>query len=303
MNRSLKYIIVLLAAAIAVLLVAIFAREKTVSEEQGASSRPEESTEDASLYGSGDDGSGSETEPGSESGEPDSEKTDPETGEEPTGKTDPESGSGHPGESGSSKEESRTDPSAEALTIDDVAFIGDSRTVFMGTSVIRGVQGSAIVPDSRIFATYGAQLVSAETFADARRAGEAHPKKAVFWYGVNDVQLNPQRDDAEGFLTNFRNVIALFREQEPNAEIYILSVVDTAKEEKDYYEGQSENIARYNAALERYAGEAGFRYVDVTGLAQSLGDDAVFLPDNIHFTDGFYAALKPVLRGALGIDF
>ena len=288
MKNGWKYAVVVLTAAIAVLLAAIVTKNcDRAPVSPGESSSIKETSSEETMESTDE----TSEEPSSESAETEEESTEESVTAEPT--------------------EPQTERSTEVVqptphyedTLNDVAFIGDSRTVFMGSAEIGGVKGSMIVPDSAIFATYGGQLISQETFRDAEQAGAAGRKKAVFWYGVNDVQLNPQRDDQVLFVANFRAVVNTFRAKNPNAEIYILSVVDTAKEEKDYYEGQSENIRNYNVALEAYAEAEGYHFVNVKVLIDSMEEDAIFRADHIHFTDAFYHELAPFLSDALEVVF
>ena len=187
-----------------------------------------------------------------------------------------------------------TEP-AQGLPLNACVFVGDSRTVFMGSQAINGVAGSQVMDDSRLFATYGGTLADATAQDNASRAGQVQAPAAFFWYGVNDVQIMPDRDDVDAFLQRYSAMVEAYRANAPGSRIIILSVANTSVNEKDYYPGQEENIARYNAALSAYAAASGFNYIDVTPLVS----EGSFLPDNIHFTDAFYQQLMPYLQDQL----
>ena len=103
--------------------------------------------------------------------------------------------------------------------------------------------------------------------------------------------------DTKQLLANYQNVVAEFLKINRTSEIYILSVVSTSPEEKDYYEEQDENVQKYNEQLKAYAERMGFHYVDLEPIY--MGEDS-FLPDHIHFTDAYNRRLVDYLKGQVG---
>lgn len=183
-----------------------------------------------------------------------------------------------------------------AVNYDSVVFVGDSRTLSLGSG---GKLEYRIVPDSAICATWGGQLVDASAVDDTRNAAGKMREKAVFWYGVNDVQMNPMRDNVDNFLGNYATLINEYEKTNPSGKIYIVSILNTGVNEKDHYEGQEENIVRYNAALKKYCEECGYTYVDATGLL--VGEEGI-LDDNIHFSEWFYREkYVPFMVDTLGL--
>lgn len=183
-----------------------------------------------------------------------------------------------------------------AVNYDSVVFVGDSRTLSLGSG---GKLEYRIVPDSAICATWGGQLVDASAMDDTRNAAGKMREKAVFWYGVNDVQMNPMRDNVDNFLGNYATLINEYAKINPSGKIYIVSILNTGVNEKDHYEGQEENIVRYNAALKKYCEECGYTYVDATGLL--VGEEGI-LDDNIHFSEWFYREkYVPFMVDTLGL--
>lgn len=166
---------------------------------------------------------------------------------------------------------------------EEIVFVGDSRTL---TMAIGGTYEFNLVPDDSVEATWGGMLTENSAFENARLAARKHRKKAVFWYGINDVQLNPQRDDPSVFISNYLKVLDAYLSIEPDSTIYIVSILNTTVREKDYYQGQEQNILNYNQALYQLCLERGWYYIDVTGLL--TGDDCFQEGDNIHFSKAWY---------------
>ncbi|GEM_PF-6378031 len=183
-----------------------------------------------------------------------------------------------------------------SVNYDQVVFVGDSRTLSLGSG---GKLEYRIVPESAICATWGGQLVDASAMENTKNAANKMRAKAVFWYGVNDVQMNPMRDNVDNFLGNYATLINEYVKINPNSTIYIVSILNTGVNEKDHYEGQEENIVRYNAALKQYCADCGYIYVDVTSLL--VGEEGI-LDDNIHFSESFYKEkYVPFMVDVLGL--
>ena len=196
-----------------------------------------------------------------------------------------------------------TEPPTEAptealLTIDDVAFIGDSRTLTMATG---GRYEFNLIPSSSVFATWGGELTQDSAKQNAQAAAAADRDLAIFWYGINDVQSDPEQKLAPQFIANYEAIIDLYHNINPDSKIVILSILSTSVHEKDYYEGQEENILRYNRGLAALCAEEGYIYLDITDLF--TGDECLAPNDNIHFSRDWYAhSFLPEVFSALGID-
>ncbi|MBQ6551125.1 MAG: hypothetical protein IJL78_06945 [Lachnospiraceae bacterium] len=227
----------------------------------------------------------------------DTEEALDKTSDEPDGSEEnvpEEAGSGASGEGEPAGEESTetADPMDSEIPEFDttplpgyegIVFVGDSRTLTMG---VGGTYEFNLVPDDSIEATWGGELTDNSAFENARLAARKHRGKAVFWYGINDVQMNPQRNDVSVFINNYLKVLDAYLKIEPESTIYIVSILNTTVRERDYYEGQEENIRRYNAALYSLCLERGWYYIDVTPLL--TGDDCFYEGDNIHFSKEWY---------------
>ena len=165
-----------------------------------------------------------------------------------------------------------------------VAFVGDSRLLYLGSGEDEKFAG--LVPNDSINATSGAQVAFGVAHQDAMDAAVKNKQIAVFWYGINDVQVSYQREDAEFFIGEFSNVIDTYKSANTsNSRICILSVLSTGEAEKDYYPEQNANIEKYNAEIKKLCEEKGYTYLDVTGLFKG---DACLRDDHIHFTKEWY---------------
>jgi len=181
-------------------------------------------------------------------------------------------------------EEVTTVPQTEApLTYEDVVFVGDSRTLSLSSG---GRLEYMLVPEGSVLATWGGQLPDQSAFDNAATAGAKNSKAAIFWYGVNDVQMNADRDNADAFIANYKAVIDTFIQAGGSGQIYILSILNTTVREKDYYEGQEANITAYNAKIAEYCAQNGYVYLDITALL--TGDECFAADDNIHFSKEWY---------------
>ncbi len=190
-----------------------------------------------------------------------------------------------------------TSAPAPSLTIDDIAFIGDSRTLTLASG---GRLEFGLVPTSSVFATWGGELHQDSAKNNAQSAAAANRKLAIFWYGINDVQSDPGQTLADQFLANYKAIIDLYRNGNPDGDVVILSILSTSVHEKDYYNGQEENIRRYNAKLADLCAERGYTYLDISALF--TGDECLAPNDNIHFSKEWYETrFLPTIYTALNI--
>lgn len=157
-----------------------------------------------------------------------------------------------------------------------------------------------LIPSTSVFATWGGELTQDSARQNALAAAAADRKLAIFWYGINDVQSDPEQKLALEFIANYRAMIDLYRADNPDSEIVILSILSTSVHEKDYYAGQEENIRTYNAELAAFCAEEGYTYLDITSLF--TGDECLAEGDYIHFSKKWYEeAFLPTVFQTLGI--
>lgn len=172
-----------------------------------------------------------------------------------------------------------------SYTIDDIAFIGDSRTLSLSSG---GNLAYRLVPGSSVFATWGGKIIDESASANAITAGKANKKIGVFWYGINDAQSSDldARYDVERFRENYEKLIDLYLKENSDSEIVILSILTTSVNERDYYEGQEENIKDYNEQLKTLCEEKGYTYIDISVLY--TGEECFAENDFIHFSKSWY---------------
>ena len=172
-----------------------------------------------------------------------------------------------------------------SYTIDQIAFIGDSRTLSMATG---GRLAYNLLPGTSVFATWGGKITDETAFNNATTAGLANKKIGVFWYGINDAQSSNLeiRYDVELFRENYQKIVDAYLEKNPDSEVVILSILTTSVNEQDYYDGQEENIAAYNTALKSLCEEFGYRFIDITVLY--TGEECFAENDFIHFSESWY---------------
>ncbi len=185
-------------------------------------------------------------------------------------------------------------PAADLSSVDysRIVFVGDSRTKTMGTG---GTYEFRMVPNDSISATWGGTLYDGRAQQDVTDAIFKKKPIMVFWYGINDVQMHPERDNVDVFIQNYDRLLSLTANN-PGCKVYVLSILTTTVRERDYYEGQNENIRRYNEALSQYCAAHGYVYVDISSLL--TGDECFYPGDNIHFSEAWYRDrfLPTVLR-------
>ena len=171
---------------------------------------------------------------------------------------------------------------------DSTDFLGDSRMVSMTTG---GSIAYGMLPEARVHATWGGTITE-NALSDIAGVSPG-AKQAFFWYGINDVGKNNKNDleaSVAAFKTAYAAAIDQYRIRNPQvSKIYLLSILGTSREEKDWISTQSQRITRYNTVLQELAREKNCTYLDITSNFQEqekgyTGD----LADDIHFTESWY---------------
>ena len=179
--------------------------------------------------------------------------------------------------------ESETE-SETTLSLYDIAFVGDSRTLTMAKG---GRLEFDLLPASLVFATWGGKVSDAVAHDNALRAAQADKPVAIFWYGINDAQSAPSiREDVQGFCNRYLELIQVYQKANPDSQIVVLSILTTSVNEKDYYPEQNDMIARYNQAIEELCKQESYTYLDISHLYH--GEEDFHTGDNIHFSIHWY---------------
>ena len=289
MRQFSKYLAIVLAAVAAVFLCLLLIPDRSTKSQSTrdpyATSPIILNTDPVSSSGTKDSGSASPLPSGPEA--PDDWTSDPSSGispatQEPSSQTAPET---------SAPPVSQGTPDYSSVT-----FNGDSR---FSTLRSDGYPAYGLVPDSRVFALEGGRLTDEQSFFNAYYAGATGCSRAVFWYGINDVRMNPDRDNVSNFVSYYNDIITTFRSANQSAEIYILSILPLSPAAEGYYDQLDKNIRQYNERLAAYCSDWGYHYLDITSLY--TGDNCL-LEDHIHFTKAFYTdRLMPYLCETLGL--
>ena len=188
-------------------------------------------------------------------------------------------------------------PHYEMVQDTEVVFVGESRTLFLGSQSAGGIKGSGVVSNDLILAKFGALVTDNESSMNTRIAAGANKKKVVFWFGINDVQLREDRDSADAFIEDYQKLLDEFLSITHKCEVYILSILPTGSASSRYYEGQEQNIDAYNAALKTWCAQNGYNYVDLSSVYKGESD---LQADGVHFTNAFYKRLIVFMENRIG---
>ena len=190
----------------------------------------------------------------------------------------------------SSAEEPEAVPSASATApvkqgdFSDALFIGDSRTEAL--NVYGVVQGASFLSNkglavNTIFTKASIRTGSGmATVADALRQEPQH-KREYIMLGINDLGW----PSMETFTGNYSKLIDAVRSSQPNATIYVQSILPVSKKKSDSDPViNNANINRFNEQIQKMAEEKGAVYLEVN---KALMDSAGALPAGAA-TDGIH---------------
>lgn len=171
----------------------------------------------------------------------------------------------------------------------DAVFIGDSRTV--------GLQQNGALANAKFFCGTGLNVETAMTkpvvtLADGSKgtvvdALRQTPCRRVYvMFGVNELGW----PSAGSFKKKYVELIQALRQAQPEAEIYVQSILPISKEKSDSSEMYKQSkINDFNQALLQMASEEGVRYLNVASVV--TGSDG-YLPkeaatDGVHLTKSY----------------
>lgn len=172
----------------------------------------------------------------------------------------------------------------------DAVFIGDSRTESFG------IQSE--IKDINCYAKKGLSVNSFFEWKIVNLNGKQKTilealskkqfRKIYIMLGYNELGWPTEY----GFIKKYREVIEEIKKLQPNAIIYIQSIIYVSKEQSDTepYEN-NENIIKRNQAIETMANDLGCYYLDIN---QVLSDKRNNLIDNAA-TDGIHLTKKYLL--------
>ncbi|MDD3192600.1 MAG: GDSL-type esterase/lipase family protein [Oscillospiraceae bacterium] len=184
-------------------------------------------------------------------------------------------------------------PESDRVTsayFDDALFVGDSITA--------GIQSYALMKNASVVAFTGINtntILTREVIRNEAGELETMPqaisrytdvKKIYVMLGANGIAWIGK----ESFVENYGAFLDTIRQQHPNADIYMQSIlpVTASKEDSDPQFANSK-IREYNAALLSMAQEKKYYYLNV---AEAFADENGCLPEEASPTDGMHFGPK-----------
>ena len=172
---------------------------------------------------------------------------------------------------------------------DDAAFVGDSIT--------EGIKLYEVMPNATVVAARGINLDNVFTDDQIRTAQgnstvmgaleAAEPKKIYIMFGANGVGWFTEQH----FTDVYTKFVQAVKEQHPDSQIYLQSILPVTQEFDDSREDISnDKINRYNELVVEIAEEQKVHYLDV---ASAFKDEKGCLPedsngDGMHFGNKYY---------------
>lgn len=245
------------------------------------------------------------------------EETLPPEGETPTAALGALSDAMDPARLSDGQEENDglyTGPALAARERVDDSFFADA--AFFGNSLMEGLGGYGGLENGAFFGHAKTALYNMDTekstMLDDGGEGTLYEAMTQRQYGKIYVLLgiNEIGWDAEFFADRYEMFLERLQRDEPEAEIYIMSLSPVTSEVSGSHEYfNMERIRTYNEALLALAEETGCWYLD---LCQALAGEDGYLPpesavdDGIHLTQDAYLLLADYLRthyaGAPAVD-
>ena len=178
---------------------------------------------------------------------------------------------------------------------DDALFLGDSHT--------DGLRCYAPFANATYYTRNGLilQQVFTKSYAEVNGekltleqalAGQSFGKIYVM-LGINEVNFRA----ADKFLEEYRAMLATLHELQPDALIFVQSVLHTTQEKSETSEFKNEKIDAYNAALQTLADNESIFYLDVNPVFddETGALRADWSGDGIHVRAPYYGGWREVL--------
>jgi lysophospholipase L1-like esterase len=196
----------------------------------------------------------------------------------PDGNTDTEDSSSDPN---TSSDDTETDVSA----FDDTVFIGDSRT--LGLQMATGLTNATFLAERNMAVNRGEEkffrLSDGSKGTLYQALAEKQYQKVYVMFGVNELGW----PEASTFADSYAIMLDRIRESQPNATIYVQSILPITKERSDsdtIYNNTNVNL--FNEAIRQMVATRDVVYLDVASVFRDT-DGALFADastDGIHLT-------------------
>ncbi|WP_152392926.1 GDSL-type esterase/lipase family protein [Paenibacillus guangzhouensis] len=164
-------------------------------------------------------------------------------------------------------------------------------TIFLGDSITEGLSFHEVLDEGNVLA--GAGKTAEFALGDIDELTKREPKHVFIQLGSDDI-LWPTDNPKEYSIKNYAKLIETIKEKLPQAKITLLTVTPvTAEAEKK--EPRYKNINDYNQGLKALADKENIGFVDLSQIF-SIGSDALYDSDGIHFKPAYYTRLLDLLK-------
>lgn len=179
-----------------------------------------------------------------------------------------------------------------------------NNSAFFGNSRFEGLRNLRLVPN--VYAKVGLTVKTALTAADSDGASligkfnsGANFDNIFIMFGDNEIGYSDS-----WIISNYKTLISTVKSYQPNAKIYVVSILPISKEtsEKNVYNYSNSRIVNMNAMIRDMCSEVGATYLDVWS---AMADDSGCLPssassDGIHFGKNYYCIMLNYIKSSLG---
>lgn len=179
-----------------------------------------------------------------------------------------------------------------------------NNSAFFGNSRFEGLRNLRLVPN--VYAKVGLTVKTALTESDSDGAsligkfnsGERFDNIFIM-FGDNEIGYSDS-----WIIQNYKTLISTVKSYQPNAEIYVVSILPISKEtsDKNVYNYSNSRIVNVNAMIRDMCSEVGAAYLDVWS---AMADDSGCLPssvssDGVHFGKNYYCIMLNYIKSSLG---
>lgn len=179
-----------------------------------------------------------------------------------------------------------------------------NNSAFFGNSRFEGLRNLRLVPN--VYAKVGLTVKTALTESDSDGAsligkfnsGERFDNIFIM-FGDNEIGYSDS-----WIIQNYKTLISTVKSYQPNAEIYVVSILPISKEtsDKNVYNYSNSRIVNVNAMIRDMCSEVGATYLDVWS---AMADDSGCLPssvssDGVHFGKNYYCIMLNYIKSSLG---
>lgn len=179
-----------------------------------------------------------------------------------------------------------------------------NNSAFFGNSRFEGLRNLRLVPN--VYAKVGLTVKTALTAADSDGASligkfnsGANFDNIFIMFGDNEIGYSDS-----WIISNYKTLISTVKSYQPNAKIYVVSILPISKEtsDKNVYNYSNSRIVNMNAMIRDMCSEVGATYLDVWS---AMADDSGCLPssvssDGIHFGKNYYCIMLNYIKSSLG---